>query len=181
MGTLLVMASLTLMNLEIQADEPRRVETVDSVDLVRYCGLWYEIARLPNSFQSACQGDVTAEYILLEDGDIRVVNRCRTEGGAVKESEGKVRLAEKNGPASKLKVRFAPAILSFLPFVWGDYWIIDLAKDYTYAVVGDPGRKYLWILARSRTMDEETFQGILGRAAAQGYDVSRLVRTSQGQ
>jgi apolipoprotein D and lipocalin family protein len=169
------------MNLEIQEDKRRCVKTVDSVDLVRHCGLWYEIERLPNSFQSACQGDVTAQYTLLEDGDIRVVNRCRTDGGAMKESAGTARPAEKNGPASKLKVRFAPAFLSFLPFVWGEHWVIELAKDFAYAVVGDPGRKYLWVLARSRTMDEETFQGILGRAAAQGYDVSRPVRTSQGR
>ncbi len=152
---------------------------VPSVDLQRYMGTWYEIARLPNSFQRQCAGDVTATYSLREDGDITVVNRCRKENGEISEATGKAKRASEEGPNTKLKVRFAPAILSFLPFVWGDYWIIDLAPDYAYAVIGEPSRKYFWILSRTPSIDENTLRGILTRARQQGYDLTDLLRTKQ--
>jgi apolipoprotein D and lipocalin family protein len=153
------------------------LNVVDTVDLVRYSGKWYEIARLPNRFQEDCNSDVTATYSLLDDGDIKVVNRCRRENGESSEAEGRARRANIDGPVSKLAVRFAPAYLSFLPFVWGDYWIIDLAPDYSYAVVGEPDRKYLWILARSQEMDEALLGKILAKARSQGYDTAPLIRT----
>lgn len=150
---------------------------VEDVDLERYSGAWYEIARLPNRFQRQCAGDVTATYTLLDNGQIKVVNRCRLHSGEFTESEGRARLADEDGPASKLKVRFAPRILSWLPFVWGDYWIIELDPDYKYSVVGDPDRKYLWILAREPEMDDEKIAGILERAKEQGYDVTDIIKT----
>jgi apolipoprotein D and lipocalin family protein len=152
---------------------------VPKVDLNRYVGTWYEIARLPNTFQKQCTGDVTATYTLLEGGDIKVVNRCRKEDGSFTEVEGRAKRADDDEPLTKLKVRFAPAFLSFLWFVWGDYWIIDLSPDYAYAVIGEPDRKYLWILSRTPQMAETTFQEILGRAKEQGYDVTNLIRTKQ--
>jgi apolipoprotein D and lipocalin family protein len=155
----------------------RLLQVVPSVDVKRYCGLWYEIARLPNSFQKKCARDVTATYTLLDDGDITVVNRCRKENGEFMEAAGKARRMSTDEPNSKLEVRFAPAFLSFLPFVWGDYWIVDLASDYSYAVVGEPARKYLWILARSPKMSQETYDGIILRIKEQGYDPSGLVKT----
>ncbi len=151
---------------------------VPSVDLNRYVGTWYEIARLPNSFQSKCAGEVTATYTLLEDGDIQVINRCRSENGEMREAKGRAKLATDDGSNSKLKVRFAPAILSFLPFVWGDYWIILLAPDYSYAVVGEPERRYLWILSRTPSMDEAAFGKILEQVRQNGYDLSGLIRTN---
>jgi apolipoprotein D and lipocalin family protein len=154
-----------------------QLTVVPSVELSRYIGTWYEIARLPNRFQDKCAGDVTATYSILEDGDIRVVNRCRQQNGENTEAEGRARRAAADGPNTKLKVRFAPAFLSFLPFVWGDYWIIDLAADYSYAVVGEPDRKYLWILARSREMDETLLNEILVRVRNQGYNTAPLIRT----
>jgi len=90
------------------------------------------------------------------------------------------RLADPKGPPSRLKVRFAPAFLSFISAVWGDYWVIDLAPDYSYAVVGEPKRRYLWILSRTPRMPEPLYAEILGRAA-RFYDVSRIVRTEQRQ
>lgn len=150
---------------------------VPTVDLQRYSGVWYEIARLPNPFQRHCAGDVTATYRLLDDGQIKVINRCLTEEGEISEAEGRARLASEDGPTSKLKVRFAPAFLSFLPFVWGDYWVLELAPDYSHAVVGDPDRKYLWVLARSPAMEEETLSTILDRARQQGYNVGGIIRT----
>lgn len=157
---------------------PLRVEP--TVDLSRYAGLWYEIARLPNSFQEKCAGDVTAQYALLGAGRLKVVNRCRKLSGQMTEAEGVARLADKKGANSRLKVRFAPGFLSFLPLVWGDYQIMELAPDYSYALVGEPGRKYLWILSRTPQMDEGTYRKLTEEAASQGFDVSRLVRTKQG-
>ncbi len=153
------------------------LQVVPEVDLQRYMGTWYEIARLPNSFQDQCLGDVTATYTLRDDGKIQVVNRCRKENGAYNEVQGLAKRASKDGPNSKLKVRFAPAYLSFLPFVWGDYWVMLLAPDYTYVVVGEPGRKYLWVLSRTPSMDEATLQSILTEVRRSGYDLTGLIRT----
>lgn len=159
--------------------ESGHVVAVEHVDLERYAGLWYEIARLPNRFQDQCAGDVVAEYALRDDGRIDVLNRCRHPDGRVRSAKGVARLSAPDGPRARLQVRFAPAWLSFLGFVWGDYWVIDLAPDYAWSVVGEPGRKYLWVLSRDPDMDEETYRGILERARGQGYDVSRVERTSQ--
>jgi apolipoprotein D and lipocalin family protein len=157
------------------------LQVVPTVDLARYSGTWYEIARLPNKFQKECIGNVTATYTLLDNGEIKVVNRCRKSNGEITEAEGRARRASDDEPNSKLKVRFAPAFLSFLSFVWGDYWILELAVDYSYAVVGEPDRKYLWVLARSPKMDDATLAGILDRVRQQGYDVRALIRTEQTQ
>jgi apolipoprotein D and lipocalin family protein len=161
-------------------DEPVQTLTVvPTVDLTRYAGTWYEIARLPNWFQKQCTGDVTATYTILEDGTIKVVNSCRKVSGRIEKAEGLAKQADKTGPIAKLKVRFAPKILSFLPFVWGDYWIIDLADDYSFAVVGDPDRKYLWVLSRTPVMDDSVLQGVLDHVKQKGYDLTGLIRTRQ--
>jgi len=164
-----------------QGSAPGPVKPVPAVDLVRYAGTWYEIARFPNRFQKECRSDVTATYSLLDDGQILVINRCRTATGERKEAEGKARRKGEDEPTSKLQVRFAPAILSFLPFVWADYWVIDLAEDYSYAVVGEPSREYLWILARSPVLADGTYEGITRRLRQQGYDPALLIRTSNSR
>ncbi|MGE5316104.1 MAG: lipocalin family protein [Acidobacteriota bacterium] len=161
-----------------QETQNRQVTVVPSIDVKRYMGTWYEIARLPNTFQNKCVSDVTATYSLMEDGDIQVVNRCRKADGSMSEATGRAKKADDDGPNTKLKVRFAPALLSFLPFVWGDYWIIDLASDYSYAVIGDPDRKYLWLLSRTPSMDEVKVQAILDRVKRQGYDLTKLIYTT---
>jgi apolipoprotein D and lipocalin family protein len=176
-GLLLLSAAL-LVKAERKEREPLRV--VPSVDLPRYAGLWYEVARLPNRFEEKCAGDVTAEYTPKGTDRLKVVNRCRKRDGELTEAVGEARLAERKGPNAKLKVRFAPGFLSFLPFVWGDYQIMELAPDYSYAVVGAPDRKYLWFLSRTPRMDEATYQRLAEAARSQGFDVSRLVRTKQG-
>jgi len=157
----------------------QELTVVPHVDLSKYAGLWYEIARLPNRFQQQCIGDVTATYTVLDDGTIKVVNSCRKENGEIDEAEGKVKRAGDDTSNAKLKVRFAPVILSFLPFVWGDYWIIDLASDYSYAVVGEPTRKYLWVLSRTPVMDEAKLNVVLESAKVKGYDLTNLIRTKQ--
>ena len=174
LGTLLLAGGL-----RAQGKPNRELHVALSVDLNRYSGTWYEIARLPNWFQKKCAGEVVATYKLLEGGEIEVTNRCLEENGETRTAKGKARLANKTGPSSKLEVRFAPAFLSFLPMVWGDYWVIDLAPDYSYAVVGEPSRKYLWILSRSPKLDPSLYQSIVSRVATQDYDVSRLVKTTQ--
>ena len=161
-------------------DQPsRELRVVPIVDLIKYSGLWYEIARLPNKFQKQCIGDVTATYTVLDDGSIKVVNCCRDEDGELAKAEGKAKRSDGETSNAKLKVRFAPAILSFLPFVWGDYWIIDVAPDYSYAVIGEPSRKYLWVLSRVPVMDEAEFNTILLKVKANGYDLEGLIRTKQ--
>jgi apolipoprotein D and lipocalin family protein len=153
------------------------VRPAQNVDLVRYAGRWYEVARFPNRFQAMCTGETTADYTLLPNGQIRVVNACRKADGGIARAEGRARLAERNGPTSKLRVRFAPAFLSFLPMVWGHYWILDITADYGAALVGDPNRQYLWILSRTPRLDEATYQRMVAAAAAQGFDVALLMQS----
>ncbi len=145
---------------------------VPQLDLDRYVGEWHEIARYPNFFERMCVGDVTARYARNADGTITVVNACRKEDGTMQRAQGLARVV---APA-KLEVRFVPAWLGFLPFLWGDYWVIDLAPDYSYAVVGEPSREYLWILARDAKMDEATYARLTAALPALGYDPGRLVR-----
>ena len=134
------------------ARQDRPVQTVDKVDLSRYVGEWFELARFPNRFQRQCLGDVRAVYAIRQDGRLDVVNRCRTTDG-VTEARGVARVVDAR-TAAKLKVRFAPAVLSFLPFVGGDYWVLGLAPDYSWATVGSPDRNYLWILGRTSSHSE---------------------------
>ena len=147
------------------------LEVVQSVDLTRYVGRWYEIARLPNSFQKKCADTVTADYTIRADGKIEVLNRCRKASGEYATAKGKAKIVDKKTNA-KLKVTF------FWPF-YGDYWILDLGPNYEYAVVGEPGRKYLWILSRSPRMDEALFQQLLQKMAAKGFNTEMMIRTSQ--
>jgi apolipoprotein D and lipocalin family protein len=183
MKFIICLLSVVIISASLKAQDKSKqpLEVVPSVDLARYCGTWYEIARLPNGFQTKCAGDVVATYTLLDDGQIKVVNRCRKEDGEVTEAEGRAKRASDDEPNSKLKVRFAPAILSFLPFVWGNYWILEIDTAYTYAVIGEPDREYLWILSRTPKMDKNILQGILGRMKEKGFDVEKIMRTEQTQ
>lgn len=175
--TLDVMSFALALAMSAQDGARGPVRPVAHVDLARYAGRWHEVARFPNRFQAKCVGETTADYDLLADGDIRVVNACRKADGTMARVEGRARPASRGGRTSTLKVRFAPAFLSFLPFVWGDYWVLDLTDDYRAALVGSPDRKYLWILARTPTLDEPTYQRMVAAATAQGFDVARLVKS----
>lgn len=145
------------------------LETVAKVDVQRYMGRWYEIASFPQSFQKGCSCTV-AEYKLLENGKVSVTNSCNIDG-KMKVANGKAWVTDKSTNA-KLKVSF------FWPFS-GKYWIIDLADDYSYAVVGHPNRKYLWILSRTPQMDKQQYEGILERIRAKGFDTTQLQVTVQ--
>lgn len=154
------------------------LRTVAHVDLDRYAGTWYEIARLPNRFQVQCVANVTAQYRKREDGRIDVINRCKKSDGVTEEAAGVARIADPVSQA-KLSVRFAPAWLSWLASVWGDYWILELAPDYSVAVVGEPSLQYLWILSRTPSIPDATYAELLSNLAKQNYKVSAVVKTPQ--
>jgi apolipoprotein D and lipocalin family protein len=155
------------------------LKVVENLDLNRYAGKWYEIARFPNRFQDKCSGEVTADYTLQPDGNISVVNRCRQPDGKITEAKGVAKKAKKDGKNSVLKVRFAPSFLSFIPQVWGDYQVLALGPNYEYSIVGDPKREYLWILSRSPQMREALYAEAIRQAREQGFDVGKLQRTAQ--
>jgi len=145
---------------------------VSSVDLNRYKGMWYEIARLPNFFERKLKC-ISATYTLRDDGRITVLNKGNylTDSQKSTSSQGVAWIPDNNSPA-KLKVQF------FWPFS-GDYWIMELDKEYRYVLVGDPSHKYLWILAREKKMDETTYSMLLRKAVENGYDVKSIIRVEQ--
>ena len=146
------------------------VQVVDSLDLNRYVGAWYEIARLPNRFQKSCASDTTATYKLRPDGRIDVLNQCRQADGKWRSARGVAKLVGPKEPNSKLRVSF------FWPFA-GDYWVIGLDPDYRWAVVGGPDRKYLWVLSREPRMDAAEFEKIIELIRRQGYQTKALLLT----
>ncbi len=143
------------------------LKTVDYVDLKKYTGLWYEIAKIPNSFQNQCVKGATAKYTLKEDGEIAVVNSCIDEDGEVDDADGIARVVDKNSNA-KLEVSFV-SFLGWRPF-WGDYWVIGLDENYKWAIVGTPSRKYGWILSRTPQLDKQTMDMIFQILRDQGYN-----------
>jgi apolipoprotein D and lipocalin family protein len=175
--TILVVCCIMLNSIVLaEPNNDSELEVVDDVDLSRYLGLWYEIGLIPVWFQNGCAGGTTAEYSLLKDGVVNVVNRCCTEDGKVKEAKGRAWVVDKKIPA-KLKVSFVS--LLGLWFFKGHYWIIDLDPDCQYAVVGHPSRDLGWILSRTPTLSEKVLQGIAERLTANGYDFSRFKMTNQ--
>lgn len=149
----------------------------DRLDLNRYQGRWYEIARLPNRFQRQCVSDVSAEYRLRPDGLVDVTNRCRAADGSWRQSQGVARQDPGDQRKAALQVRFAPAWLSFLPQVWGDYRVMALSPDHDHALVGSENRRYLWVLAREPGLAQEALQSLLEQAADQGFDVNPVMPT----
>jgi len=148
------------------------LQAVSHVDLHRYVGLWYEIGRYPNSFQKGCQGS-TAMYTIRPDGKIGVVNSCRNlQDGSLREAKGRAWVVDKNSNA-RLKVSF------FWPFR-GDYWIIDLGREYEYAVVGTPNRRYLWILSRTPEIRPDILEKIVQNIEKQGFVRSNLILHNKG-
>lgn len=162
-------ASLACLALSVRAEAP--VVSVVAVDLARYAGKWHEIASFPMFFQRNCVGDTTAEYALTPEGEVSVTNRCRTARG-FDEARGKA-WAVAGSNNARLKVSF------FWPFR-SDYWVIGLDPDYRWAVVGNPNRKYLWILSRTPQLDKKLLEAAQKAATAQGFDLRQLSYTVQG-
>jgi len=167
--SILILFTAMIFNSVIPQKTPSVVSTVD---LNRYMGMWYEIARLPNYFERKLKC-TSANYTLRDDGRITVLNKgyYLTDPQKSTSARGVAWIPDRNSPA-KLKVQF------FWPFS-GDYWIMELDKEYRYVLVGDPSHKYLWILAREKEMDEQTYNMLLSKAVENGYDVKSIIRVEQ--
>jgi apolipoprotein D and lipocalin family protein len=173
-GILLLMNfSLFAQNENSGMEDP---ETVKKVNLERYAGTWYEIARIPNRFQNQCVRNVTATYKLRDDGVIDVINRCVEGDGSIDEAEGIAQVID-DSTFAKLEVSFV-SFLGIRPF-WGDYWIIGLEENYKYAIVGDPSRKYGWILSRTKQMTDKDLETCYKILRKQGYNPDNFIKTYQ--
>lgn len=160
------------------SDESLR--TIPALEVPRYMGTWYEIAKYPNAFQKKCVKDARADYAALADGTVQVTNRCTMDNGEVDQAVGSARqVGDARSP--KLQVRFAPQWLSFLPWVWGDYWVIDLDPEYQLVAVSEPKREYLWVLARPPTVNLHAYEELVARLEKQGFDSRKIVLTPQSK
>ena len=154
--------------------QAQELQTVSKLDVKRYMGTWYEVARLPAWFQDKCKAETSkADYSLKLNGEIKVVNSCVTHDGKETSAEGVAWQPDADQPG-QLKVSFMP-ILKHLHMFGGDYWIIELADDYSYVMVGSPDRKYLWIMARDRNLNHNITARLVDKAKALGYPIERLV------
>ena len=177
-GLYLVIAGLPAYSQSGSQASDLPVRTIASLDVPKYLGTWYEIAKFPNWFQKKCVGNTKAVYSMRADNNLKVLNSCKNADGVVSEAEGTARqIGAQDSP--KLEVRFAPAWLSFLPMVWGDYWVIDLDPQYQVAAVSDPKREYLWVLSRTPQLDKKVYEDLLQRLQAQQFDVRKLEITPQ--
>jgi len=178
---LLVFMYLGSFSASAQIDEnssPAPLNTITALEVPRYLGTWYEIAKFPTWFQKKCVANANANYRLNPDGNLEVVNRCELKNGETSVAIGQAKqIGLANSP--KLKVRFAPAWLSFIPAVWGDYWVIDLDDNYQLAVVSEPKRDYLWILSRTKTVEPKLYAELLARLSQKGFDLNKLELTKQ--
>jgi lipocalin len=151
-------------------------KTVDYVDLERYAGLWYEIARYPTSFDENAVA-VTALYTLNDNGTVSVLNQGRVGSldGAPTSIQGVARVVDQRTNA-KLAVRFDRASIEKFEF---PYWIIDLGENYDYAVVSNPGKSVLYILSRTPTMDDQLYTDLVQQLADRGFNPDKIELTPQ--
>jgi len=178
LAALLSLFALASWPVVARANEATPLATIAALDVPRYMGRWYEIAKYPNRFQRKCVADTRAEYSLQPDSRVQVINRCRMGNGEWDAATGAAR--QIGGPNSpKLEVRFAPAWLSFIPAVWGDYWIIDLDPAYRLVAVSEPRREYLWVLSREPVVRPEIYAALLQRLRTLGFDAGKLETTVQ--
>ncbi|GAB2232647.1 hypothetical protein Droror1_Dr00011689 [Drosera rotundifolia] len=154
------------------------LQVVTNLDLTRYAGRWYEIASFPSFFQPKDGTDTRATYTLNDDGTVHVLNETWSKGKRV-HIEGTAYKADPKSDEAKLKVKlYVPPFLPVIPVV-GDYWVVFVDEEYRFAVVGQPSRRYLWILSRTNELNEETYNQLVEKAKEEGYDVSRLHKTPQ--
>ena len=150
--------------------------TIATLDLARDVGVWQPIALLPNRCQSQCISDTTAAYRLRADGRLDVIHRCRVANGGYDHVTGIARHAAQATSPGVFEVRCAPASLSFLSWVWGDYWILALEPDYRAVLIGSPNRQYLWVLARESRLAETVYSRDLELTRAQGFSSKDIAR-----
>lgn len=152
------------------------LKTVEKLELDRYLGVWYEVARKPLYFQNKCDRDVSATYTLNENGNVNVDNKCLSKDGSLNQSIGEAYI--QNAPAnSKLKVSFLPSAIRWLPFGRGDYWVLKIDDNYQTVLVGEPDRKYMWILSRTAQPNEQVVGEYLDYAKSVGYDLGDVIKT----
>lgn len=154
--------------------------TASLVRLPRYLGHWFEVARLPGLLEGWDAPGTTVSFLADGGGRLRVVSRQYGNDGSIAERIGVARVRRRSGNA-KMRVTFAQGAMRWLPWAWSDQWIIDVAPDYSATVIGTPDRKRLWVLGRRPDVDAAVLERLLGRAAAQGYDVGRLVTVEHGR
>lgn len=171
LGAPLLLAGCGVFFQQHAVGNPHVPQPLKPVSLSAYLGRWYEIARYDQSFQAGCDG-VTADYSLKPDGKLAIVNTCRDPDGKTRQARALAYVLP-NTANTQLKVSF------FGPFYIGNYWILDHADDYAWAIVGDPTGRYLWLLDRKPVPGPAETQALIARAAALGYDVSMLRRTEQ--
>lgn len=158
----------------------KTLHTVEKIELDKYLGVWYEVARKPMYFQNKCDRDVSATYTLNENGNIGVDNRCYTKDGQLNESVGEAFI--QNAPFNtKLKVSFLPESVRWLPVGRGDYWVLKIDDAYQTVLVGEPRRRYLWVLSRSAQPNQAVVKEYLDYAQSIGYDISDVIHTKQTQ
>jgi apolipoprotein D and lipocalin family protein len=154
--------------------------TAPAVDLQRFSGTWFEIARMPEKWEKDCASDVTVTYEATADGGLRVIHRCRRSDGSLKRTIGRAEVTEPDSNA-KLRISYAPQLLDALPFVWSSYCIVDIAADYSSAVIGTPDRDHLWLLARHPSVSEEVRSDFIAKALGQEFDTSQLIYTQHSE
>ena len=176
-GALLGLSVLLVFPADIRADDTDPpMQVVEKVDLSRYIGTWYEIAKIPNRFQKQCVRGTTAQYTLREDGKITVLNSCFKANGKLDDAEGLAKVVD-TATGAKLEVSFV-SFLGWRPF-WGDYWVIGLDQEYQWAVIGTPNRKYGWVLARAASLGATTLEEIWEILRSNGYDTQDFVMSPQ--
>ena len=156
------------------------LDTVKNLNLERYMGSWYEVASIPQRFQSQCVANTTAEYELLDNGKVVVINKCEKKDGSISTAYARARVNKKYKDQSKLQVTFVSIWKWWIWLFGGDYWVMKLGDDYEYAVVGHPNRKYLWILSREPVMDEKQLADLEQYITTQGYDSCKVKITQEG-
>jgi apolipoprotein D and lipocalin family protein len=155
------------------------VRSVEQLDMQRFAGTWYEVARLPNRLQARCASDASATYWPVDDHSLKVVRRCRETSDRWNVSVGHAVAQEGDATGARFRLSHLPAWLQWWPGARDDHWVVMLDDDYRYAVVSDPGRRTLWILSRAPLLDPTAYDTILTRLRERKYPVDRLVATPQ--
>lgn len=174
--SLTIVFSILLFSICSGQNELPEVTTVEQVDLKKYTGTWYEISKIPNSFQDHCLKNTTATYDLNDDGTITVINKCVDEEGEEDIAEGVAQIVD---PISNSKLEVSFVSLFGINLFWGDYWILGLQDNYRYVVVGTPNRKYGWILARDPTLSDVDYGKCEEILISNGYDPKEFVMSQQ--
>jgi apolipoprotein D and lipocalin family protein len=176
LAALLLAASSIVAHADTPPQAP--LEPIDSLDLGRYKGTWYEIAKFSDWTERHCAADTSTELSGSDPLNLSIVIRCVDDDGGPIEKTGVLRQLG-NRDSAILEKSYAPTWLSLVPASWSDYWVIDIDAGYTLAAVSEAGRGHLWILSRTRKIDPQTYARLLQRLQKQGFDTDKLVATQQ--